>query len=561
MGGGVGAAGGVPKQQQEEHARNYVKKIKARFSAQSHVYQAFLDILHTFLNKEQSAVYDRVAVLFVDHPDLLEEFKQFLPPPSSTTPTGGASSGAPSPLGSGMGGGAGGGVGGSAAVAAAAAAAAASSGGTGGAPLGSSLSSGGLVGGAIPPSLSSGVSSLPSMGGEEEVGGRGGKGGSGRKSKELHSGPMLDYNARKGKRARKSTDDKDEGRGKGDGERGKAEEDEASLDPGIRNRRFFAQLKRKADSDELYDDIIKLLHLFNSEVLTYTEMIVVLRDLLEHRCDLYHRFRHFTGMRDQEGGSLSLTGGMNPFETTKRVGPSYRALPKSYRVPHCSGKTMLGDQVLNNTWVSSPTGREDAGFRATRKNQYEEELFKCEDQRCELDLAIEMNAGAVFALEKVMGRMKKVKREEERKRFRLREGDVKILHVRAIDKIYGDRGAEVVEALFSNPMVAIPVIVKRLKQKDLEWRRARREFQKVWRETNEKNYLKALDHQGAYFKQGEKKALSAKVLLSEIRKKYQEQLKSTDVCVYFYFIFILFYLLVFKNIYLYPFLSFLLPPL
>jgi len=75
-------------------------------------------------------------------------------------------------------------------------------------------------------------------------------------------------------------------------------------------------------------------------------------------------------------------------------------------------------------------------------------------------------------------------------------------------------------------VVAVPIILKRLKQKDQEWRKARRDWNKIWREINEKNYHKSLDHQSFYFKQLEKKNLSPKVLIAEIKQKYQEKLKS-----------------------------------
>jgi len=67
-----------------------------------------------------------------------------------------------------------------------------------------------------------------------------------------------------------------------------------------------------------------------------------------------------------------------------------------------------------------------------------------------------------------------------------------------------------------------------LKQKDQEWTRARREWNKIWREVNEKNYYKSLDHQSFYFKQNDKKNLSPKVLIAEIKQKYQEQLKRRE---------------------------------
>ena len=42
------------------------------------------------------------------------------------------------------------------------------------------------------------------------------------------------------------------------------------------------------------------------------------------------------------------------------------------------------DEVLNDRLVSIPTGSEDFSFKSTRKNIYEENLFKCEDERFEL---------------------------------------------------------------------------------------------------------------------------------------------------------------------------------
>jgi len=64
-----------------EQAVSYVTKIKNRFSDQPNTYKTFLNILHRY-QKEQSTirrVYEQVANLFRDHPDLLEEFIVFLP--------------------------------------------------------------------------------------------------------------------------------------------------------------------------------------------------------------------------------------------------------------------------------------------------------------------------------------------------------------------------------------------------------------------------------------------------------------------------------------------------
>ena len=62
--------------------------------------------------------------------------------------------------------------------------------------------------------------------------------------------------------------------------------------------------------------------------------------------------------------------------------PSALLLP----LPSWSGHTQLCDDALNDEWVSVPSGSEDFSYTHYRKNQYEESLFKCEDDRFELDV-------------------------------------------------------------------------------------------------------------------------------------------------------------------------------
>lgn len=55
-----------------------------------------------------------------------------------------------------------------------------------------------------------------------------------------------------------------------------------------------------------------------------------------------------------------------------------------YLIPSASQRTELGAEVLNDHWVSVTSGSEDYSFKHMRKNQYEESLFRCEDDRLEL---------------------------------------------------------------------------------------------------------------------------------------------------------------------------------
>ena len=52
-----------------------------------------------------------------------------------------------------------------------------------------------------------------------------------------------------------------------------------------------------------------------------------------------------------------------------------------YPLPMVSQRTELGAEVVNDHWVSVTSGSEDYSFKHMRKNQYEESLFRCEDDR------------------------------------------------------------------------------------------------------------------------------------------------------------------------------------
>ena len=78
-----------------DQAINYVTKIKPRFAKQPETYKQFLEILHTYQKEQKTIkeVYEQVSTLFKNHADLLGEFSQFLP--DGSPEGGGACSAAP----------------------------------------------------------------------------------------------------------------------------------------------------------------------------------------------------------------------------------------------------------------------------------------------------------------------------------------------------------------------------------------------------------------------------------------------------------------------------------
>ncbi|CAD6273401.1 unnamed protein product [Miscanthus lutarioriparius] len=211
----------------------------------------------------------------------------------------------------------------------------------------------------------------------------------------------------------------------------------------------------------------------------------------------------------------------------QRCTPSYRLLPENYQVPSASNRTDTEASVLNDLWVSVTSGSEDYSFKHMRKNQYEESLFRCEDDRFELDMLLESVTVAIKRIEKLVERMEGNSLKPDSS-IHLDE-HLTTLNMRCIERLYGDHGLDVVDVLQKNIGVTLPVILTRLKQKQEEWSRCQSDFNKVWAEVYSKNYHKSLDHHSFYFKQQDKKNLNTKALLSQIKEISEKNRTGDDV--------------------------------
>ena len=65
------------------------------------------------------------------------------------------------------------------------------------------------------------------------------------------------------------------------------------------------------------------------------------------------------------------------------------------------------------------------------------------------------------------------------------------MHLRCIERIYGDHGLHVLDLLRENPTLALPVVLPRLQQKQDEWSVCRPEMNKGWTAVYEKSYHKS----------------------------------------------------------------------
>ncbi|KAF5281319.1 hypothetical protein FQA39_LY17831 [Lamprigera yunnana] len=479
--------GETPQNQPVEfnHAINYVNKIKNRFQGQPEKYKRFLEILHTYQKeqrtlKETSAsggpgkhlteqeVYSQVAKLFENQSDLLAEFGQFLPDATSHT---------------------------------------------------------------SPPPLTDHVSSIIKKQPAKQQPYRD-------HILERHISHKPSYISNQIKRSPPYPSIIHRDAPPSKKHKMSSCRDvtlaEATKYGTLNDFAFFDKVRKALKMPDVYNNFLRCLTLFNQEVVSKSELIQLVTPFLGKFPELLRWLRDFLGQGENEPVPYNVTRVERPqgdhavdidLATAKRLGASYCIIPPSQEPQKCSGRTQLCKEVLNDQWVSFPTWSEDSTFVSSRKTQYEEYMYRCEDERFELDVVIETNASTIRVLEgvqKKLGRMS----PDEVSRYRLDDclgGNSPILHQRALKRIYGDKAQDIIDGLKRNPSIGVPVVLRRLKAKEEEWREAQKGFNKIWKEQNEKYYLKSLDHQGINFKQNDVKALRSKSLFNEIETLFDER--------------------------------------
>ncbi|KAI0560457.1 Transcriptional regulatory protein Sin3-like protein [Gracilaria domingensis] len=312
-----------------------------------------------------------------------------------------------------------------------------------------------------------------------------------------------------------------------------------------RDMKFFDELKTRLGPSKLhlYTEFIKCLSLFSQQIVTREELLYLTSEILRDDLEAYNDFLDYLEQMANSGAtvfdnenissSISFEGEPSPpdqerlnffkshsmteiaIEHGVELRGSYRRIPPDCPALEYTGRSMYERRTLNDTWINVTRGSEDYSFKFMRKNQSEDNLFRCEDDRYELDLVIETNAATIMKLETIEATISTLQ-EGDKKRHALAPNALSPIHFNAIQRIYGESGPEVVSQVKLNPFLAVPVVLKRLKEKDISWRRARMEMNRVWREVGERNFHRSLDHRSLCFKAVDKKDLSAKSLLSDI---------------------------------------------
>uniref|UniRef100_A0A1J3CP36 Paired amphipathic helix protein Sin3-like 1 n=1 Tax=Noccaea caerulescens TaxID=107243 RepID=A0A1J3CP36_NOCCA len=539
----------LPKKTVEfEEAINFVNKIKTRFKHDQHVYKSFLDILNMYRkeNKEISEVYNEVSILFEGHSDLLEEFTRFLPaslPSHSAAQYSRSQAQRYNERGSGP-------------------------------PLIRQMqvekgrrreivvaSRGGYTVDRYDDKTMVKMQREQRKRVDKENRERRGRGLDIKEAEQ----DKIHHSSEKRKLSRRA-----EG---AEAYLGSALHSEKDNLKSMYNQAFVfcEKVKESLCSQDDYQSFLKCLNMFSNGITQrkdlqkmVSKLFGKIPDLMDEfnqffeRCESTDGFQHIAGVmskksfssEEQVSSSIKVEEHKPDLDAVKETEqckeeyrgksiqeldlsdcecctPSYRLLPPDYPIPTASQKSELGAEVLNDHWVSVTSGSEDYSFKRMRRNQYEESLFRCEDDRFELDMLLESVSSAARSAENLLNIITEKKLSFSGS-FRI-EDHFTALNLRCIERLYGDHGLDVIDILHKNPATALPVILTRLKQKQDEWKKCREDFDKVWANVYAKNHHRSLDHRSFYFKQQDSKHLNAKSLVAEIKELKEKSLNEEDV--------------------------------
>ncbi|SPQ18333.1 7f40f6cf-cb5a-48eb-956d-18c86878a74f [Thermothielavioides terrestris] len=489
------------------HAISYVNKIKNRFQDKPEIYKQFLEILQTYQREQKPIqdVYSQVTSLFHTAPDLLEDFKQFLPESAAQTRSVGPRAEESMPMAA-----------------------------TTPTPQPGHLARDGPkmppVGNFAPPASAS-------------------KDNKKRRPEKAPAGPAPSTSEQSQMSALRGTlppAPSANKRAKLTHKPNAAESTfiEPTLTPTMPeplaptplavstqdDLAFFEKVKKHIGNRTATTEFLKLLNLWNQDLITKDLLIYKANQFMGGNPELLNGLRALvrqdTTDEVVENRPEPPTGRVS-LSNCRGLGPSYRLLPKRERLKPCSGRDELCQSVLNDEWASHPTwASEDSGFVAHRKNAYEESLHRIEEERHDYDFYIEANQKCIQLLEPIAQQMLSLP-ASERANFKMPAGlggQSTSIYKRVLKKIYGpEKGCEVANDMFRYPFTVVPVVMARLKQKDEEWRFTQREWEKVWQAQTEVMHLKSLDHMGIQVKSNDKRNLAAKHLVDVIKTKHEEQ--------------------------------------
>lgn len=304
----------------------------------------------------------------------------------------------------------------------------------------------------------------------------------------------------------------------------------SSLAPSGDELAFFDRVKKHISNKNSMTEFLKLCNLYSNDLIDKNLLVFRAQNFIGGSPELFEFFKRFINYdgRDQliENRARPASGRVN-LNNCRSLGQSYRHLPQRERQKACSGRDELCNSVLNDEWVSHPTwASEDSGFIAHKKNVHEEGLHRIEEERHDYDLNISSLERLIQFLEPFAQQIRSMS-ELERTSWQLSTdfaGQSFPIYRKVLTRIYGREHTHyILNDISTRPTYIVPVVLQRCRITCEQWKATQREWEKVWRDQTQRMFWKSLDHQGIQAKQGDKRQFQTKTLQNEIQMKFEEQ--------------------------------------
>lgn len=422
------------KRPELDQARNYVKKIKQRFSDSPQIYKTFLSILHKYHreNKTFNEVFEQISELFKGQDDLLREFMDFLP--DETQPTPSIPQAQPQ--------------------------------------LQQLQQQQQQITAQQQQQLSAQQQQQQEARVQSKAITQDNPHGLRRTQSQIKTrGARL-----KDKEAFKTESGTaaDSHQLRSDRLKRKREDDKPS--PEFRKATSIFTMVRRTLPKKAADDVVKVLQLFSKGVVTPEETSGILEPVLREEQALLNRIRD----------ALSLPP-LAPFaDACPKCGQlgSYQMYKPGEALEKCSARGALENSVLNDTYFSSERTDLVEPFQYRRMHQ-EVELIDIDDERHDLDLYDEQNTYAIRCLDGIQRRLDGIPSEEAAALTLTREEAGGAVCLGAISRVYGDRKDHVIRELLKNPAATVPFVKARLEAVRAEYGKTRHNANKLWRAITE----------------------------------------------------------------------------
>ncbi|KAL2312242.1 Paired amphipathic helix protein pst3 [Schizosaccharomyces pombe] len=288
----------------------------------------------------------------------------------------------------------------------------------------------------------------------------------------------------------------------------------------------FTTIRQHLPDTLAFHKFLELLHLYREKLLDKTELLNSFSKLVRND-NLTLWFSEFIRWSDNPILVKNEPVDERVYlpETFECISLTYRKLPDSWKQDKCSGRDDLDNSVLNDDYISVAPKPSHVKNIMHHENQYLQALQLVEDERYDYDRVLNTTESAIkilanFCEPTIHEHLETALQELERSKRIIKN---------ALIIVYGKEHANLaLDTLFKKLPTAAPVLLKRIKTKDQEWRRSKREWSKIWRQIEKKNAQAAFDDRYCRIEGRDRRGLSYSRILRDIDDIYQRQKHRID---------------------------------